>query len=81
MNSNTNNKEPLQDEAEAAQSLGVLIQAHYDLLDLSCPGEKLVNLLLRRVERQVAHIHGRRRLQRVHVLLLGTQKPPVPVHR
>lgn len=47
------------DEAEAAGRLGEAVEAHDQALDLAHLREELVDLLLRGVERQVAHVEGR----------------------
>lgn len=47
------------DEAKAARRLLELVQTHDDALDVAALGEQLVDLSLGRVERQVAHVHGR----------------------
>lgn len=47
------------DEAEATRRLLELVQAHDDALDVAALGKQLVDLAFGRVERQVAHVHGR----------------------
>lgn len=71
----------LQDETETAGGLGVLIQPHDNLLDLSRPEEELVHLLLGGVEGHVADVNRRGGLQHALVLLLVAPEPLVPVHR
>lgn len=71
----------LQDKAEAARGLCVLVQPHDDLLYLACAGEELVNLFLSGIKGHVADIDRRRRQERPLVLLLVAVEPPVPVGR
>jgi hypothetical protein len=83
-NSDENNKQGVEDaqyETEAAGGLGVLVEAHDDLLDLAGAGEELVGLLLRGVEGHVPDVRRRRCLQRRLVLLLRPVEAPVPVRR
>lgn len=47
-------------EAEAAGRSAKLVQADDDAPDLAAPTKEVVDLLLRRVEGQVAHVEGRR---------------------
>lgn len=53
------------DEAEAARRLGEAVQPHDQPFDLAALGEELVDLLLGRVEREVADVQRRGVLERV----------------
>lgn len=57
-------------EAEPAGRLLVLVQAHDDALDVPALGEELVDLLLRGVEGEVAHVQRGGGLQLFRLLLL-----------
>lgn len=59
------------DEAEAARCLLDAVQTDDHSLDLTALGEELVDLLLGRVERQVANVQGGRLEQRSRLFIFG----------